>query len=284
MLRLQAPPGFSFVRTVLSHGWCLLPPFQLGPEGAWLDFVVADGRGGAVAARVHADLRVTPARPATLRAAARILAVDVDVAPLHARVEADPDLGWIAACGAGRLLRAPTMWEDLVKLVLTTNCSWSLTVKMTEALVTRWGDPAPDGRHAFPTPERLARVPESALRARGRLGYRAPYVRALARRVAAGEVDLERLDRKELLDLPGVGPYVADNLLKFSGRPQGLGLDSWMRAKYARLHHGGRRVSDQTIARRYRHLDVWAGIALWLVLTRDWFEGDAPSGAWTTLT
>ncbi|HET9300043.1 MAG TPA: hypothetical protein VFO11_08860 [Candidatus Polarisedimenticolaceae bacterium] len=284
MLKLEAPPGFSFVRTVLSHGWCLLPPFRLGPEAAWLDFVVADGRGGAVSARVYPDLRVTPARPATLRAAARILALDVDVAPLHARVAADPDLAWIATCGAGRLLRAPTMWEDLVKLVLTTNCSWSLTVKMTEALVTHWGDAAPDGRRAFPTPERLARVPESALRARGRLGYRAPYVRALARKVAGGEVDLERLDRKQMLDLPGVGPYVADNLLKFLGRPQGLGLDSWMRAKYARLHHGGRRVSDRTMARRYRHLDVWAGIALWLTLTRDWFEGEAPSRAWTTLT
>jgi 3-methyladenine DNA glycosylase/8-oxoguanine DNA glycosylase len=284
VLKLETPPGFSFVRTVLSHGWCLLPPFRLGPEAAWLDFVVADGRGGALSARVYPDLRVTPARPATLRAAARILALDVDVAPLHARVAADPDLAWIATCGAGRLLRAPTMWEDLVKLVLTTNCSWSLTVKMTEALVTLWGDATPDGRRAFPTPERLARVPESALRARGRLGYRAPFVRALARKVAAEEVDLERLDRKQMLDLPGVGPYVADNLLKFLGRPQGLGLDSWMRAKYARLHHGGRRVSDKTIARRYRHLDVWAGIALWLTLTRDWFEGEAPSRAWTTLT
>ena len=292
-MRLPVPPRFSFVRTVLGHGWCLLPPFRLGPDASWLDFVVADGRGGAVAARVHPDLRVEPGEPAALRAAARILALDVDVAPLHALVADDPDLGWIAACGAGRLLRAPTVWEDLIKLVLTTNCSWTLTTRMTETLVARWGDPAPDGRRAFPTPARLARVPESVLRARGRLGYRAPYVRALARAVAAGDVDLERLDRdhrdpeairRELLELPGVGPYVAENLLKFLGRPQGLGLDSWMRAKYARLHHRGRRVSDRTIVRRYRHLEAWAGVALWLALTRDWFEGDAPAPAWASLT
>ena len=61
--------------------------------------------------------------------------------------------------------------------------------------------------------------------------------------------------------LPGVGPYVAENLLKFLGRPRGLALDSWMRAKYARLHHGGRRVSDRTIARRYARLGEWAGVA-----------------------
>ncbi|HEX5043449.1 MAG TPA: hypothetical protein VFV75_11120 [Candidatus Polarisedimenticolaceae bacterium] len=293
MRRLHAPPGFSFVRTVLSHGWCLLPPFRLGPEVAWLDFVVVDGRGGAQAARVHADLRVVPAKAPAQRAAARILALEVDVAPLHALVAEDPDLGWIASCGAGRLLRAPTVWEDLVKLVLTTNCSWALTTRMTEALVSCWGNVAPDGRRAFPTADRLARVPERVLRERGRLGYRAPFVRALARAVVSGEVDLERLDRDtrdpeeirdELLALPGVGPYVAENLLKLLGRPQGLGLDSWMRAKYARLHHGGRRVSDRTIVRRYRHLQAWAGIALWLTLTRDWFDGEAPSRAWLTLT
>jgi hypothetical protein len=57
-----------------------------------------------------------------------------------------------------------------------------------------------------------------------------------------------------------------------------------MRAKYARLHHGGRRVADRTIARRYGHLQAWAGIALWLALTQDWFEGERPSGVWATLT
>jgi 3-methyladenine DNA glycosylase/8-oxoguanine DNA glycosylase len=164
---------------------------------------------------------------------------------------------------------------------------------MTESLVSHWGDAAADGRRAFPTAERLARVTEGVLRERGRLGYRAPYVRALARRVASGELDLERLDadsrdpepiRRELLELPGVGPYVAENMLKFLGKPRGLALDSWMRAKYARLHHGGRRVADRTIARRYRHLEAWAATALWLDLTRDWFEGDAPSPAWASLT
>jgi N-glycosylase/DNA lyase len=300
LLRLTAPPDFSFVRTVLSHGWCQLPPFQLGPGADWLDVVVADGRGGAHAARLHRDLRVEPSaalpaseEPGLLRAAARILALDVDVAPLHALVADDPDLCWIAACRAGRLLRAPTVWEDLVKLVLTTNCSWSLTTKMTATLVSRWGDPAPDGRRAFPSAARLARLPERTLRERGRLGYRVPYVRTLARAVTSGEVDLEGLDadsrdpeviRRELLALPGVGPYVAENLLKFLGKPRGLGLDSWMRAKYARLHHGGRRVTDRTIARRYGHLQAWAGIALWLALTRDWFEGERPPGVWASLT
>jgi hypothetical protein len=67
------------------------------------------------------------------------------------------------------------------------------------------------------------------------------------------------------------------------GRPRGLALDSWMRGKFARLHHGGRRVSDRTIARRYARLGEWAGLALWFDLTADWFEGDEPSAAWESL-
>ena len=89
--------------------------------------------------------------------------------------------------------------------------------------------------------------------------------------------------RRKMLDLPGVGPYVAENLLKFLGRPDGLALDSWMRAKYARLHHGGRRITDRTIVRRYRRLGAWAGLAAWCELTADWLRDGRPSQAWEDL-
>ena len=61
------------------------------------------------------------------------------------------------------------------------------------------------------------------------------------------------------------------------GRPCGLGLDSWLRAKYGRVYHGGRRVSDRTIARRYARHGPWAGLTLWCDLTRDWFQSDSPT-------
>ena len=76
--------------------------------------------------------------------------------------------------------------------------------------------------------------------------------------------------RKEILRLPGVGPYVAENLLKFLGKPDGLALDSALRAGYSERYHGGRRVTDRTIARRVSGLGRWAGLALWFDLWRDW--------------
>jgi len=301
---LPTPSGYSFRRTLLSHGWYALAPFAIGPKGAWLETTVTVSKGRAARIRMTADhghvLLETPGKlgasehAAAVAAARHILALDVDLAEFHASVREDEGLRWIAETGSGRLLRGATPFEDVVKLVLTTNCSWSLTVKMVRSLVDLWGDHAPDGTRSFPGPEPLARAGTRSLRDRAKTGYRAPYLADLSRRVLRGEVVPERWQNdprttaelaKDLLELPGVGPYVAQNLLKFMGRPQGLGLDSWMRGKYARLFHGGRRVSDRTIERRYKKLGVWAGPALWLELTRDWWgEGDEPSGGWESLT
>jgi 3-methyladenine DNA glycosylase/8-oxoguanine DNA glycosylase len=301
-VRLDVPPGFSFRRTLLSHGWSLLPPFALGQNADSLAATIALPGGGAarIVLRQEADdIRLeTAGRPdaATCRhlvaAACRILNLGLDLAPLHAAAAEAPGLEWIAETGAGRLLRAPAAFEDLVKLVLTTNCSWALTTRMTRALVEAWGEPAPDGSRAFPRPEALAAAGERALREIGRTGYRAPHVASIAREVSEGRADPEAWERaardpaalrKEMLALPGVGPYVAENLLKMNGTPDGLALDSWMRGRYATLYNGGRAVSDRTIARRYRKMGRWAGLAIWLDLTRDWIEGDSPSAAWESL-
>jgi 3-methyladenine DNA glycosylase/8-oxoguanine DNA glycosylase len=53
------------------------------------------------------------------------------------------------------------------------------------------------------------------------------------------------------------------------GRYSRLVLDSWTRPKYASLN-GGRLVKDATIERRFRRYGPYAGLAFWLLLTRDW--------------
>ena len=60
------------------------------------------------------------------------------------------------------------------------------------------------------------------------------------------------------------------------GRHSRLVLDSWTRPKYARLmgKPKGRLVADRTIARRFRRYRDHAGLAFWLVLTRDWVDDD----------
>ena len=116
---------------------------------------------------------------AVLDGAAHVLRLDQDLSPFYLLAEDDPDLAW-ATTGAGRMLRSPTVFEDVVKTVCTTNCAWSATVRMVDALVTHLGDPALGGdgplTNAFPTPAAMAGVPESFYREVVRAGYRGAYL------------------------------------------------------------------------------------------------------------
>ena len=80
--------------------------------------------------------------------------------------------------------------------------------------------------------------------------------------------------RDELLALPGIGPYAADNLMRLCGRYGYLGLDSWCRGKLKQLYPRLRKV-DEFAQRRYRSFGRFRGLAMWLELTRDWHEGAA---------
>jgi len=106
--------------------------------------------------------------------------------------------------------------------------------------------------------DRYGAKPEKFFRDTIRAGYRAPYLKELAQRVAAGALDVESwltnaapLDDliKEMKSVKGVGNYAAENLLKLIGRYDGLALDSWTRAQFARARNNGRAASDKKIAR-----------------------------------
>ncbi len=140
--------------------------------------------------------------------------------------------------GRGAILRAPTLFEDAVKVLATTNCTWGLT----KVMVTK-PDRALRERRRVPA----ARVRRRALRAprceKLKLGYRAPYLAAFADRVASGALDLSRWEdparpdadvEKEIRAEKGFGPYAADTLGRLLGRHGKLGLDSWSRKKVVR--------------------------------------------------
>lgn len=187
------------------------------------------------------------------------------------------------------MLRSPSVFEDVVKTVCTTNCTWSATVRMVTALVTELGDAATGGdgpaTNAFPTPAAMASAPERFYRDTVRSGYRGAYLIELARRVDRHEVDLEAMAtadegalsdeelERALLDLPGVGPYAAAHIMMTMGRNSRLILDSWTRPTYARLLGKRTPVADGTIRRRFRRYGPHAGLAFWLFLTRDWIDG-----------
>jgi N-glycosylase/DNA lyase len=278
-------------RTIASHGLVELPPMRVDEERRTLEVTVALRRGRPrtieiAPANGAAHVHVAGPRPSEtlatelLERARHVLRLDEDLSDFYAIAAQDPHLAW-AARGAGRMVRSPTVFEDVIKTICTTNCAWSATERMVGALVANLGERAvASDRHAFPTPAAMAEADDAFYRDVVRAGYRGAYLRALATSVAEGEVDLEQLgsaSREELPDdelelrllaLPGVGPYAAAHVMMLLGRYSRLILDSWTRPKYAKLN--GRRASDKTIARRFRRYGPYAGLAFWLYLTRDW--------------
>jgi N-glycosylase/DNA lyase len=269
-----------------SHGWYDLPPFAYDRDARTLRFTYLD-RGAPVDVRlsqagretVTATTKSLPSREGFEAAVRRVLDLDADLAPFHelCRARSEDGFAWIAERGAGRILRAPTVFEDAVKVLATTNCTWAVTRGIVRNLVAMYGRGG-----AFPDAAFLAGVPEARLKDEARLGYRAAYLAAFAERVAGGKLDLARWeDRarpaeevgKEIRAESGFGPYAASTLGRLLGKHEGLGLDSWSRKKITQLRFRGRAVKDARVERFYAPFGSHAGLAFWLDVTRDWHDG-----------
>jgi N-glycosylase/DNA lyase len=294
---LRGPAGepVDLWRTIVSHGVASLPPAEVDEEARAMTVTlpvagarprtvrIREGGKGKAGVEVLGPPLGARARPALEASIRRLLNLDQDLSPLYEVAKTDPELRWIGI-GAGRMARGSSVFEDVVKTICTTNCTWSATVRMVAAIVGELGEPSAGGHgRAFPTPAAMAGAPESFYRDVARAGYRGAYLRQLAAAVADGSLDLEALAtavpdelhdddvEQALLALPGVGPYAAAHVMMLIGRHSRLILDSWTRPTYARLN-GGRKASDRTIERRFRRYGPYAGLAFWLLLTREWAE------------
>ena len=269
-IKISTPRDFNFRRTALSHGWSNLLPFHLDKTIWTLRCVLPTAKQQPVTAVVSSarksllievNEKLSARSQATVvRAVRHIFRLDDDLSDFFLKAGRLPEFEWITHNGAGRMLRAPTVFEDLVKTLCTTNCTWALTRVMVTALVEKLGAETRDGLRAFPTAEVMVKCDEAFYRAEIRAGYRANYLCELAERVASGALDPESwltsdlptaLLKKELKRVKGVGDYAADNLLKLLGRYDVLALDSWVRPQFYKLRHGGEKCDDAAIAEFY---------------------------------
>jgi len=123
----------------------------------------------------------------------RMVGVDVDNGPAVAALSADPVLGPLVSARPG--LRVPGAWgafEVAVQTVVAQHCGLPRARTRMGELVRRFGQPVPGLSHGlthlFPSAEVLAGENLAEIDLPGRS---AAAVRALARRVAAGEIVLD---------------------------------------------------------------------------------------------
>ncbi len=285
---LKTPAGFSFENAVRSHGWYDLLPFSYDEGDRKLRYTFAvPGENAATLTISSSKERLRITAPEDLEKVAvtgtvrRMLRLDEAFDEFYALASSDSGLAWTANLGAGRLLRSATVFEDLIKTLCTTNCSWSLTRNMVSNLTESLGDACGAGFRAFPTAEAMAAKGPDFFRSEIRAGYRSDYMAEIAEGVASGKIDPESWLlsdlptpelKKELLKVKGIGTYAAEHLLKLLGRYDGLALDSWLRARYGEKHNRNRPPTDRKIEQHYKKYGRWQGLALWCDMTADWFS------------
>jgi DNA-3-methyladenine glycosylase II len=149
-----------------------------------------------------------------------LLGWDVDTKSVLKVLRKDPVLAPIARPLTGlRPFTQPTFLEALIKAVLQQQVTYRFACQMSRELVLRHGVHLPlDSMvlHGFPSAEQLAALSDEELQA-CKVGYKAPYLRDIARRVIAKTLDLDALAQqgapvvlRELDKLHGVGRWTAE--------------------------------------------------------------------------
>ena len=134
-------------------------------------------------------------------------------------------------------------WEALCTFIISQNNNIKRIKGIVDRLCTTFGNKIGDTDfYTFPKPEILAELTPDDL-APLRAGFRNKYIIDASRKVASGEVDLEKCRnvpydeaRAELCKIKGVGNKVADCTLLFGmHRIEAFPIDVWMRRAMEKL-------------------------------------------------
>lgn len=280
-LEIVPPRDYVLWRDACSYGYFVLEPNLWEPATGVFRRVLDLGEGvGAVTAaitqpggrragssrgkaggvlRVEVDSAVGPAGAAELeRQVVRMLRLDEPASRLRAFHAVD---GRWKGLGRGRLMRSPSLFEDVIKTVTSCNVAWPSTVRMNARLCAEFGRVSAGGGRAFPTAGALAGADPARLRARCGVGYRDGRIVALARMFDRGEVDEASLSEpgledgaleRRLIELPGIGPYAARNIMQLLGRYGRIPLDSES-VRHARTVLGYTGPERRVLGRLERH-------------------------------
>lgn len=291
-LHLHVPKPYAFAVSVCDHGWPVLAPNQWLADQQTLQrveqlsserVVLLHITGAEMADAIRVNITVQADGPLTIAETTELLAkvrwmlkLDEDFAAFYALVASHPHIGRVVAQGRGRLLRSPTLWEDVVKTIATTNVTWGNTKGMIQRLVDNLGAPFPlnPALRAFPTPAQVAAADPALFANSIRMGYRNAYVQTLAQEIVTGARDLEALKtaqfsavetKKAVKAIKGIGDYAAHTLMMLLGHYSELPIDSELRSHVTRRYFAGEARPDKEMAAIY---DAWGD---WKYLTY-WFD------------
>ncbi len=160
--------------------------------------------------------------------------------------------------GSGIRILHQDLWETLISFIISANNNIPRIKNTIEKISKKYGNKIlfrNEEYYTFPTPEELSKAAVKDLRELG-LGFRDERVYETTKKVLKGKINLKQLMeekdviklREKLLEIPGVGPKVADCVMlfalkKFSVFP----IDVWVRRVISELYFNGEEQKPKII-------------------------------------
>lgn len=160
--------------------------------------------------------------------------------------------------GNGIRILKQDLWETLLSFIISANNNIPRIKTIIERIAKKYGNRIEYRNkmyYAFPTPEMLQNASIDDFRGLG-LGFRDVRIYETVQRTLKGEIDLEKLKqeentevlRKKLLEIPGVGPKVADCVMLFAlNRFDVFPVDVWVKRVISELYFNKKEQTPNVI-------------------------------------
>jgi N-glycosylase/DNA lyase len=198
-----------------------------------------------------------------------IFSLDYDLNRFYEFLREDPLLApSIEFCNGLRVFKAQDPFECIISSISSANCSIVRWTRSIKDIKSKWGDKykyKSDTLYSFPSPLILSKAPEHDLEEMQReednlpdnyifkknlqacgVGYRAKYIIQTAKIINEefdlGEISKMNYDQafKKILELPGVGPKVADCILLYGfGKLEAFPVDVWIKRIMEHFYFSG---------------------------------------------
>ena len=162
--------------------------------------------------------------------------------------------------GSGIRILKQDLWETIISFIISANNNIPRIKKIIERISKEYGEKIifrGQEYYTFPTPEQMKNVEVQDFRALG-LGFRDVRLYETIQRTLKEQIDLEKIRREKniedlrnsLLQIPGVGPKVADCIMLFALKKyEVFPVDVWVRRVISELYFENKEQKPKQIQR-----------------------------------
>jgi 3-methyladenine DNA glycosylase/8-oxoguanine DNA glycosylase len=269
-LKIRAK-NFNFKETILSHGWVFLRPFHWDDKESELNLKVKVGASKTVELEIgnKNEYLIVNGKTSNESLSAKdknevkniirhIFRLDEDFNGFYEICKNEPSLEFVYRTKSGRLLRSATIFEDVIKTICTTNCSWSNTKMMVSNLCDLEGG-------CFPLPETILKTGIKKLQKNCRVGYRGKPIYEFSKAVVKGEFKPRSLlvgkdvgqIKKTLISFNGIGKYSVNHILMLLGHYSEIPVDSEVTSYICDSHFNGDKINEKDIVDLFEKYGEW---------------------------